>query len=374
MALSKAIKSMKAKPATVIKKPVVDPRVVPPPRVTAPPRVAIPARPLPLPPRPVPLPRVTVPPRVSVPPRPVAPIGFAPKAPTPIQAISKDDPFYNSLEYKSFQNNLANSIGTMDMYDSPYFGSVGSGSVGRAQDEAYRKYKGIAEPTQGISNPPQFPNANFGNGLSEVMIRDLAGRYGLDANTLFGNFQMPQVPNQQMPNTAFNALFGNRQPQYPNQQMPNSGFANQLPITRFPDTNQPFMPPSSSPDGMTQYGENGIGYPASRSDVGSFGQPSNGMTQYRGDVGYPASRGYMGQPSTSYNQMNPMQQPMQGYQQQPMLPQSSYLLQQPQQPPQQSMYSASGGFGNTLPNQNQNQNIGGLFGAIESMNKNNFSY
>jgi hypothetical protein len=151
--------------------------------------------------------------------------------------------------------------------------------------------------------------------------------------------------------------------------MPNSGFANQLPITRFPDTNQPFMPPSSSPDGMTQYGENGIGYSASR---GSFGQPSNGMTQYRGDVGYPASRGYMGQPSTSYNQMNPMQQPMQGYQQQPMLPQSTYQLQQPQQPPQQSMYPASGGFGNTLPNQNQNN--GGLFGAIQSMNKNNFSY
>ena len=315
---------MKTQPATVIKKPVIAPRVV--------------------------APRV-VPPRVIAPPRPVAPlapIGFAPKAPTPIQGISKDDPFYKSPEYKSFQNYLANSVATMDMYNSPYFGSVGSGSLGRAQDEAYRKYKGIAEPT-----PPQFPNANFGNGLSEGMIRDLAGRYGLDAN----------------------ALFGNRQPQYPNQQMPNSGFANQLPITRFPDTNQPFMPPSSSPDGMTQYGENGIGYPASRSYVGSFGQPStstDGMTQYRGDVGYPASRGYMGQPSTSYNQMNPMQQPMQSYQQQPMLPQSSYQLQQPQQPPQQSMYPASGGFGNTLLNQNQNS--GGLFEAIQSMNKNIYSY
>ena len=345
MALAKAIKSIKAQPATVIKKPIIVPKVV--------------------------APRV-VPPRVIAPPRPVAPlapIGFAPKAPTPIQGISKDDPFYKSPEYKSFQNDPANIIATADMYNSPYFGSVSSGSIGRAQDAAYRKYKGIAEPT-----PPQFPNANFGNGLSEEMIRDLAGRYGLDANALFGNRQ-PQVPNQQMPNTAFNALFGNRQPQYPNQQMPNSGFFNQLPITRFPDTNQPFMPPSSSPDGMTQYGENGIGYPASRSYVGSFGQPStstDGMTQYRGDVGYPASRGYMGQPSTSYNQMNPMQQPMQSYQQQPMLPQSFYQLQQPQQPPQQSMYPASGGFGNTLLNQNQNS--GGLFEAIQSMNKNIYSY
>jgi len=317
MALAKAIKSIKAQPATVIKKPIIVPKVV--------------------------APRV-VPPRVIAPPRPVAPlapIGFAPKAPTPIQGISKDDPFYKSPEYKSFQNDPANIIATADMYNSPYFGSVSSGSIGRAQDAAYRKYKGIAEPT-----PPQFPNANFGNGLSEEMIRDLAGRYGLNANELIGNFRMPQVPNQQMPNTAFNALFGNRQPQYPNQQMPNSGFFNQLPITRFPDTNQPFMPPSSSPDGMTQYGENGIGYPASR---GSFGQPS-----------------------TSYNQMNPMQQPMQSYQQQPMLPQSFYQLQQPQQPPQQSMYPASGGFGNTLLNQNQNS--GGLFEAIQSMNKNIYSY
>ena len=349
MALAKAIKSIKAQPATVIKKPIIVPKVV--------------------------APRV-VPPRVIAPPRPVAPlapIGFAPKAPTPIQGISKDDPFYKSPEYKSFQNDPANIIATADMYNSPYFGSVSSGSIGRAQDAAYRKYKGIAEPT-----PPQFLNANFGNGLSEEMIRDLAGRYGLNANELIGNFRMPQVPNQQMPNSGFNALFGNRQPQYPNQQMPNSGFANQLPITRFPDTNQPFMPPSSSPDGMTQYGENGIGYPASRSYVGSFGQPLNG---YVGGV----ESGYRGIPNLVNLEVEPMpnmgapisgnfpmQQPMQGYQQQPMLGRSSYQLQQPQQPPQQSMYPASGGFGNTLLNQNQNS--GGLFEAIQSMNKNIYSY
>jgi hypothetical protein len=103
--------------------------------------------------------KITVPPKVTVPPskitvpppRPVAPVvpkGVAPKAPTPIQGISKDDPFYKSPEYKSFQNDPANRIGTMDMYDSPYFGSVSSGSLGQAQDAAYRKYKGIAEPTR----------------------------------------------------------------------------------------------------------------------------------------------------------------------------------------------------------------------------------
>lgn len=32
-------------------------------------------------------------------------------------------------------------MGTMDMYDSPYFGSVGSGSIGRAMDEAYENTK-----------------------------------------------------------------------------------------------------------------------------------------------------------------------------------------------------------------------------------------
>jgi hypothetical protein len=305
MALAKAIKSMKTQPATVIKKPVIAPKVVAPPKVIAPPR-------------PAPLPRVTVPTRVTVPARPL---------PLPPQPVAPEFPRSN----------------------------FGNGFVPPFQPSAPE-----------MSNPPQIPMTNFGGGLSYEMLQDLAGRYGLDAN----------------------ALFGNRQPQYPNQQMPNSGFFNQLPITRFPDTNQPFMPPASSPDRMTQYGENGIGYPASG---GSFGQPSNGYgggveSGYRGipnlvnatapmpNMGAPVSIGNFGQPSPQYNQMNPMQQPMQGYQQQPMLGQSSYQLQQPQQPPQQSMYPTSGGFGNTLPNQNQNQNIGGLFGAIESMNKNNFSY
>ena len=276
---------------------VIKKPVIAPPRVTPPPRVSVP-------PRVAPLPRVAIQPRVSVPPR-VAPPQF------PVNN------FRNEFVLP-FQPAPANFPETF--------------------------------------NPPQIPMKGF-DGLSEGMLQDLAGRYGLDANALFGKFPMPQVSNQQMPNQSM-----------PFQQMPNNGFANQLPITGFPDTNQPFMQPSTSP---------------------------NGMTQYDGNIGYTASRGYMGQPSTSYNQinpmqqpmqgyplypadnqMNPMQQPMQGYQQQPMLPQSSYQLQQPQQPPQQSMYPASGGFGNTMQNQNQNQNqnIGGLFGAIGAMNKNNFSY
>jgi hypothetical protein len=153
----------------------------PPSKITVPPKVTVP------PPRP----KVTVPP-----PRPVAPVapkGVAPKAPKPIQGISKDDPFYKSPEYKSFKNDPANSMGTMDMYDSPYFGSVGSGSLGRAQDEAYRKYKGIAEtrPTLGSSpygsSPAQPVGRTTGTtgGFMGALLN--AGRMGGMGGSVGGN-------------------------------------------------------------------------------------------------------------------------------------------------------------------------------------------
>ena len=56
------------------------------------------------------------------------------------------DPFFQSPEYKAYQDNLGNMPQTQDMYNSPIFGQMGSGSAGRAQEDAYRKYKGIAEP------------------------------------------------------------------------------------------------------------------------------------------------------------------------------------------------------------------------------------
>jgi hypothetical protein len=99
----------------------------------------------------------------SVPQQPVAPQPASPiAAPQPVATpkspsgglggvagpVAKDDAFFQSPEYKAFQNDPSNMIGTMDMYDSPYFGTMGSGSLGRAQDAAYRKYKGIAEPQE----------------------------------------------------------------------------------------------------------------------------------------------------------------------------------------------------------------------------------
>jgi hypothetical protein len=141
--------------------------------------------------------------------------------------------------------------------------------------------------------PPQTPMNNFGDGLSNSMIQDLAARYGLDVNALFGNFGTPQMPNQQMPN----------------QQMPNN-FGNQLPPTRFPDTNQP---------------------------------PINAVAPM-------PSQPYQ------YPQIQPPSQP--------------YPYPQIQPSPQKSIYPTSIGAVNTLLNQNQNQNMSGLFGAIQNMNQN----
>jgi hypothetical protein len=55
--------------------------------------------------------------------------------------VQPNDPFYQSPEYKQFQTESEGGFGTMDMYDSPNFGLVGSGTTGRAMDEAYGKYK-----------------------------------------------------------------------------------------------------------------------------------------------------------------------------------------------------------------------------------------
>jgi hypothetical protein len=55
--------------------------------------------------------------------------------------VQKNDPFYQSPEYKQFEAESADRIGTMDEYESPNFGMIGSGTTGRAMDEAYEKYK-----------------------------------------------------------------------------------------------------------------------------------------------------------------------------------------------------------------------------------------
>lgn len=69
----------------------------------------------------------------------------------PQENVPKTDAFFSSPEYRAFLDSTAGQPATMDMYNSPYFGTLGSGSVGRAQDEAYRKYMGSNAQ---IGNPP----------------------------------------------------------------------------------------------------------------------------------------------------------------------------------------------------------------------------
>lgn len=72
-----------------------------------------------------------------------------------------DPNFYNSQIYKDFLNNPNNMYGTMDMYESPYFGWGNSGSVGRAQDKAYEQYlASLNNPPANTVTPPQ-PNTGY---------------------------------------------------------------------------------------------------------------------------------------------------------------------------------------------------------------------
>jgi hypothetical protein len=48
--------------------------------------------------------------------------------------------FLNSQAYRDFQKRGEGGFGTMDMYNSPYFGEMGSGSIGRAQDAAFEAW------------------------------------------------------------------------------------------------------------------------------------------------------------------------------------------------------------------------------------------
>lgn len=100
--------------------------------------------------------------------------------PATAQPVAQDDPFYQSAEYKAYQNDPSNMMGTMDMYDSPYFGRVSSGSAGRAMDAAYEKYKNIA-PQQNQQIPAmfnQFNSAPIENRFAHGGLMGLAsGRY-----------------------------------------------------------------------------------------------------------------------------------------------------------------------------------------------------
>jgi len=57
--------------------------------------------------------------------------------------VAADNPYYESPEYRAYiekNSDPFGQIGTADMYDSPYFGTVGSGSLGKQNDRAYESY------------------------------------------------------------------------------------------------------------------------------------------------------------------------------------------------------------------------------------------
>jgi len=67
------------------------------------------------------------------------------RMPKPTQ-VAGDDAFFQSPEYKTFQEDTKEGTFNTAVHNSPYFGQMGD-SRGISQDAAYRKYKGIAEPS-----------------------------------------------------------------------------------------------------------------------------------------------------------------------------------------------------------------------------------
>jgi hypothetical protein len=91
------------------------------------------------------------------------------------QLVAENDPFYQSAQYKAYQNDPSNMYATADMYYSPYFGQQSSGSAGRAMDKAYEQYKGIA-PRQNQNIPAMFDlSAPIGTKLAAGGIASLNG-------------------------------------------------------------------------------------------------------------------------------------------------------------------------------------------------------
>ena len=85
-----------------------------------------------------------------------------------------DQEFLNSPEFKALD---FTGPATMDMYTSPYFGQIGSGSQGKAQDAAYEAYLeriGNKAPA-GTPTAPMQPAPNLFSGTIEPTSYGLAG-------------------------------------------------------------------------------------------------------------------------------------------------------------------------------------------------------
>ena len=115
------------------------------------------------------------------------------------QLVGQDDPFFQSPEYKEYRDTYP-GFSTQDMYYSPIFGQMNSGSDGARQEAAYRKYKGIAEPEidRGFKNQQGglgSPQGSFGGGLQGGLGGLQGGLGGLFGSMQqgFGSMLSPQT-------------------------------------------------------------------------------------------------------------------------------------------------------------------------------------
>ena len=109
--------------------------------------------------------------------------------PQPPKQIAGDDAFFQSPEYKAFQEDSERMGGFSDVvHTSPYFGQMGD-SRGVLQDAAYRKYKGIAEPEPiRFAGPPQTASGPGGiAGLLGNMVAPPNSSYGSSESDSFGS-------------------------------------------------------------------------------------------------------------------------------------------------------------------------------------------
>ena len=104
----------------------------------------------------------------------------------PQKQIAEDDAFFQSPEYKAFQEDSEREGGGLTVvHNSPYFGQMGD-SRGVLQDAAYRKYKGIAEPEPiRFAGPPQ--TASGPGGLAGILGNIRESPYGSSESDSFGS-------------------------------------------------------------------------------------------------------------------------------------------------------------------------------------------
>ena len=119
-----------------------------------------------------------------------------PQQPSPKQQlVAEGDAFYQSPEYKDFQKQNEGGMGTMDMYNSPYFGQQGSGSIGRAMDAAYEKYKNIAAPVVKVAQGGlmELAKGRYLQGETDGMADKIPAQIGRDqpAALSHGEFVIP---------------------------------------------------------------------------------------------------------------------------------------------------------------------------------------